>query len=86
MNELRKRISDIVYLENRMTNRASQIYARRECCRSGKVMPFFLGFDAIFHHIDQAHKFFCGVGCGVSLQESFLKICAKCFITVTDIL
>ena len=86
MNELRKRISDIVYLENCMTSRAAQRDARREGCGSGKVRAFFLGFDAIFHHIDQAHKFFCGVGCGVSLQESFLKICAKCFITVTDIL
>ena len=37
-----------LYLENRMTNRASYIGARRECYRAEKVMPFLCKACRIF--------------------------------------
>ena len=50
-----------LYLENRMSNRASYIGAQRECYRAERVMTFLCKDCRIFHCIDQLHKFLCSV-------------------------
>lgn len=79
-----------LYLENRMTNRASYIGAQREYMGQKKLFRFYVWLAGFFHRINQPHKFLCGVGNGnvvvFSFRNFFLKICAKCFIPVADIL